>query len=179
MKNTANIYSIPAIISILLFQNLAFAEIPHLKLNHENLEILSTITNDDLIFINEKKQKIALSDLKGKVVFVNFWATWCRPCVEEMASINELKKKLKEEDIVFVMLNIEGDLEKAKKFMIQRELDLPVYGIGSSVSSGLFQNVVPTTLIYNKSGQLEANIQGMRDFNDPQIYEALKELSTK
>lgn len=179
MKNTANINLVLTTLGTLLFYHGAFAKVPDFKVSHENLKIHSVLSNDDLIFVNEKKEKIVLSDLKGKVVFVNFWATWCRPCIEEMASINELKKKLKGENVVFVMLNIEGDLEKAKKFMVQRKLDLPVYVVGSSVSPALFKNVVPTTLIYNKSGKLEANIQGMMDFNDPRIYEGLKQLSAK
>lgn len=178
MKQTIKLNAI-LIFGFIFFQNLVLAKENELKNNDENSETVSTISGDDLIFVNEKREKIALSDLKGKVVFVNFWATWCRPCVEEMASINELKKKLKDKDIVFVMLNIEADLEKAKNFMVQRKLDLPVYVVGKTVSPDLFKNVVPTTLIYNKQSQLEGNIQGMMDFNDPKIYEALKQLLEK
>ncbi|MDR2235049.1 MAG: TlpA family protein disulfide reductase [Chryseobacterium sp.] len=140
---------------------------------------LASYSEDDLIFIQEDGKKIALSDLKGKIVFINFWATWCGPCVEEMPSIQKLKSKFKNDEIVFIMLNIESNLSKAKKFMKKRNLDLPVHIAGSPVSSSLFKNVVPTTLIYNKEGKLEANIQGMRDFGDEEIYHALKELSEK
>lgn len=178
MKQTIKLNAI-LIFGFILFQNFIFAKENELKNSDGNSEVVSSLTDDDLIFVNEKRKKIALSDLKGKVVFVNFWATWCRPCVEEMASINELKKKLKDKDIVFVMLNIEADLEKAKNFMVQRKLDLPVYVVGKTVSTDLFKNVVPTTLIYNKEGQLEGNIQGMTDFNDPKIFEALRQLLEK
>ncbi|MCS4302741.1 TlpA disulfide reductase family protein [Chryseobacterium sp. BIGb0232] len=178
MKQTIKLNAI-LIFGFIFFQNFVFANENELKNSDGSSETVSSITGDDLIFVNEKREKIALSDLKGKVVFVNFWATWCRPCVEEMASINELKKKLKDKDIVFVMLNIEADLEKAKNFMVQRKLDLPVYVVGKTISPDLFKNVVPTTLIYNKKGQLEGNIQGMTDFNDPKIYEALKQLLEK
>ncbi len=145
----------------------------------ENLlpEETSVYSEDDLIFIQEDGKKISLSDLKGKVVFINFWATWCRPCIEEMPSIQQLKNKFSNDEIVFIMLNIEANLTKAKKFMKQRNLNLPVHIAGSRVSSSLFKNVVPTTLIYDKQGKLAANIQGMRDFGDDEIYRALKELS--
>ena len=178
MKQTIKLNTF-LILGFIFFQNFIFAKEKKLNSNDGNSGITSSITGDDLIFVNEKREKIALSDLKGKVVFVNFWATWCRPCVEEMTSINELKKKFKDKDIVFVMLNIEADLEKAKKFMVQRKLDLPVYVVGKTVSPDLFKNVVPTTLIYNKEGKLEGNIQGMMDFNDPKIYEAIKQLLEK
>ena len=49
-----------------------------------------TKDNEDLILIDENGKKVVLSELKGKVVFVNFWATWCRPCVEEMPTISNL-----------------------------------------------------------------------------------------
>lgn len=176
MKSIYRIIRAIAIVCVFSISNRV--EGRNLQVNH-NQSVNNKNSDNDLIFVNEKGEKISLNDLKGKVVFINFWATWCRPCVEEMASINELKKKLKDEDIVFVMLNIEADLQKAKNFMTQRKLDLPVYVAGSSVPPGLFKNVVPTTLIYNKEGNLEVNLQGMMDYNDPQILNALKQLTTK
>lgn len=172
---------ISAIVIVCVFSISNRIEGRNIQVNHNQIVKNNKNQNsdNDLIFVNEKGEKISLNDLKGKVVFINFWATWCRPCVEEMASINELKKKLKNEDIVFVMLNIEANLQKAKKFMTQRKLDLPVYVAGSSVPPSLFKNVVPTTLIYNKEGHLEANLQGMMDYNDPQIFNALKQLIEK
>lgn len=176
-----NIHSIKSIVLFFIFLTSYHlvpgkSKIPPQRFSQQEKTIY---TEDDLIFIQEDGKKISLSDLKGKIVFINFWATWCGPCVEEMPSIQNLKNKFKNDEIVFIMLNIESNLSKAKKFMKQRNLDLPVHIAGSRVPSSLFKNVVPTTLIYNKQGKLEANIQGMRDFGDDEIYQALKELSEK
>ena len=134
--------------------------------------------NEDIILIDENGKKIALSELKGKVVFVNFWATWCRPCVEEMPSIRDLKDKFKGNDnIVFVLLNVEANLTKSKKFMKDKNYDLPVYVAADTIPSQYFQGAIPTTLIFNKKGELEAQMQGGQDFDQPEIYEALKKLT--
>ena len=121
-----------------------------------------------------------MSELKGKVVFVNFWTTWCRLCVEEMPTISNLKNKFKGNDnIVFVLLNVEGNLAKSKKFMKDKKFNLPFYVAENTISSKYFQGAIPTTLIFNKDGELEAQIQGGRDFGHPEIYEALKTLTEK
>ena len=112
------------------------------------------------------------------MVFVNFWATWCRPCVEEMPSIRDLKDKFKGNDnIVFVLLNVEANLTKSKKFMKDKNYDLPVYVAADTIPSQYFQGAIPTTLIFNKKGELEAQMQGGQDFDRPEIYEALKKLT--
>ncbi|TXF77803.1 TlpA family protein disulfide reductase, partial [Chryseobacterium sp.] len=132
----------------------------------------------DLTFVDENGRNISLSEMKGKVVFINFWATWCRPCVEEMPTIAVLKNQFKGNDkIVFILLNVEADLGKSKKFMADRKLDLPVYLSGGTIPSDLFQGAIPTTLIFNKNGDLEANIQGARNFANPEIYKVLNELT--
>lgn len=137
-------------------------------------------TNEDLIFIGENGKKVSLKDLKGKVVFVNLWATWCGPCVEEMPTINNLKNKFSgNSNIVFVLLDVEGNMAKSKKFMKGKNYDLPVYIAGEKIPSEYFQGAIPTTLIFNKSGELEANIKGGTDFDRPEVYEFLKKLTEK
>lgn len=176
-----NIHNIKSIVLLFIFLT-SYQMVPgksKMQSQRFSQKEIAVDSEDDLIFIQEDGKKISLSDLKGKIVFINFWATWCRPCIEEMPSIQSLKNKFKNDEIVFIMLNIESNLSKAKKFMKQRNLDLPVHIAGSKIPSSLFKNVVPTTLIYNKQGKLEANIQGMRDFGEDEIYQALKELSEK
>jgi len=93
---------------------------------------------------------------------------------------SNLKNKFKENDnIVFVLLNVEANLTKSKKFMKDKNFDLPVYVAGNTIPSKYFQGAIPTTLIFNKDGELEAQIQGGRDFGKPEIYKALKTLTEK
>lgn len=168
---------------VLLMSALYKAEIRHTTIEfHAANRQNNTPQNgdEDLILIDENGKRVALSELKGKVVFINLWATWCRPCVEEMPGISNLKKKFKDnENIVFVLLNVEADLKKSKKFMKDKNHDLPVYVAGKAIPSKYFQGAIPTTLIFNKNGDLEAKIQGGRNFDDPEVYDALKVLTDK
>lgn len=166
------------LLSIILFSLNANARQPHQESENQS-NVKKLIPNDDdIILIDENGKKIHLSDLKGKVVIVNMWATWCQPCVEEMPAINRLKKKFEGNDnIVFVLLNVEADMEKGKKFMKDKNYDLPVYVAADKIPSKYFQGAIPTTLIFNKKGELEVQAQGARDFDRPEIYEALKTLT--
>lgn len=169
-------------LSVLLMSAFYKAEIRHIttEFHAVNRDSNQPQNDDDLILIDENGKRVALSELKGKVVFINLWATWCRPCVEEMPGINSLKKKFKDnENIVFVLLNVEADLKKSKKFMKDKNHDLPVYVAGKTIPTKYFQGAIPTTLIFNKKGDLEAKIQGGRNFDDPEVYDALKVLTDK
>lgn len=148
----------------------------HLPLIPLNTE--AKTSSENMTFIDEKGQIVSLTDLKGKVIFINFWATWCKPCVDEMPTIQILKEKFNNnDDIVFIMLNIEADFEKSVNFMKSKNFDLPVYAAASAIPPIYFQNAVPTTLIFDKEGNLAARLQGALDFSNPDIYEALNELT--
>lgn len=148
--------------------------------NPNHHQIVEKIKNEDLVLIDGNGKKISLKDLKGKIVFVNLWATWCGPCVQEMPTINNLKNKFSGNDnIIFVLLDVEGNMVKSKKFMKNKNYDLPVYIAGAKIPAEYFQGAIPTTLIFNKNGDLEANIQGGRNFDEPGVYDFLKALTEK
>lgn len=148
--------------------------------NSDNHQTIERYKNEDLVFIDGNGKKVSLKELKGKVVFVNLWATWCGPCIEEMPTINNLKNKFSGNDnIVFVLLDVEGNMSKSKKFMKGKNYDLPVYIAGEKIPAEYFQGAIPTTLIFNKNGDLEANIRGGKDFSQPEVYEFLKKLTEK
>ncbi|MEO6070433.1 MAG: TlpA disulfide reductase family protein, partial [Chitinophagaceae bacterium] len=109
----------------------------------------------ELTFMNEDGRVIATKDLLGKVIFINFWASWCPPCRAEMPSINSLYQKVKiDTNIVFVMVALDDDFRKAQTYQQQHIPDLPVFRIAGSVPTNLYNGVLPTTLIIDKSGKL-------------------------
>ncbi|MFC7671091.1 TlpA family protein disulfide reductase [Hymenobacter humi] len=70
---------------------------------------------------------VNLSDLKGKVVFVNLWAAWCPPCRAEMPGIEALYKKVDKSKVAFLMLSLDDDAAKARKFVQAQGYTFPVY----------------------------------------------------
>jgi thiol-disulfide isomerase/thioredoxin len=109
---------------------------------------------------------IALSDLKHKVVFVNYWATWCPPCLAEMPSINKLHEKLKNNPkIVFIMVDVDNDPAKATAFLRKHNYNLPVYTTLNQLPDTLLDGTIPTTLVFDKTGVLKYNHSGASDYS--------------
>lgn len=128
-------------------------------------------------FKDENGKDITLSSLKGKVVFINFWATWCPPCIHEMPSINTLKQSFKGNDnIIFLMVDVDGTMEKSKAFMSENKYDLQVYVPNGEIPSNFLGNAIPTTVIIDKKGELVNRMEGGRDYADPEILKSLNEL---
>ncbi|AIM36691.1 TlpA family protein disulfide reductase [Sphingobacterium sp. SG20118] len=152
--------------------------------NSQNTEITAENTTDatssltnDVSFIDENGKDITLSSLKGKVVFINFWATWCPPCIREMPSINSLKESFKDrDDIVFLMVDVDGTMEKSKGFMTENNYNLQVYIPKGEIPSNFLGNAIPTTVILNKNGELVNRMEGGRDYAAPEIIASLNEL---
>lgn len=123
-------------------------------------------------------QTVDLTDLKGKVVFLNFWATWCPPCVAEMPSVNSLYSKMKDNpNVVFMLADADQDLKKSTTFMKNNNYDLPVYIPNGPVPDVLFSGSLPTTVIINKKGEIVYSHPGMANYDTPEMVDLLKELS--
>jgi len=111
---------------------------------------------------------INLEDEKGKVVFINFWATWCPPCLAELPYINSLYGKLKNNpNVVFVTVDIDADLPKSTQFLQRRDYNFPVYfAIGAHE---LYNDGIPTTLVLNKKGQIVFSHFGRANYDSDQF----------
>jgi len=133
---------------------------------------------ESVSFTSADGRTIDLARLKGKVVFLNFWTTWCPPCIAEMPSINRLYEKLKEnKDLVFVLADADGKLERSTAFMKKKNFALPVYIPASPIPAQLFRGSLPTTVIINKNGRIVFAHEGMADYNTPEMEKALKDLA--
>lgn len=120
---------------------------------------------------------INMEDLKGKVVFMNFWATWCPPCIAEMPSIQKLYDKVKDNnEIVILTVEVEGKRDKVAKFMERKNLSLPVVYPNSSIPTEFFNGSLPTTVILDKKGNIAHTTIGMADYSGQDIVDFLNEL---
>lgn len=122
---------------------------------------------------------VDLGDLKGKVIFLNFWATWCPPCRAEMPSINKLYDQFKnDKNIVFIFADADGDLTKSTRFMADRKYTLPVYKVESNIPDQIFAGALPTTVIFDKQGRLSFKHEGVANYADKKIADFLNQLKS-
>ena len=120
---------------------------------------------------------IPVDQLKGKVVFINFWATWCPPCKAEMPSIQTLYNKFKDNNnVLFLLVEIEGDIEGANKFLQQEELSLPIVYPNSAIPQEWLDGAIPTTVILDKKGNLATREEGMRDYSEKSVADFIQNL---
>lgn len=127
--------------------------------------------------VDSNNQPVALEDFKGKVLFVNNWASWCPPCIAEMPSIAGLKKKLEGTEVEFLMVSFDEDKSKAKAFMTRRKFDFDVYFPGKEYP--FITSSIPATFIVDKTGKTVAGHIGMTDYNSDGIVGQLKALANE
>ena len=120
---------------------------------------------------------IDIADLKGKVVFINFWASWCPPCRAEMPDLENLYQKLKEDNrFVFLFMNEDDDRNKAIQYLEKNHFTMPLYYTSGNVPQELFSGSLPTTIVLNKEGKIVLKHQGMAGYNSEKFINQLKEL---
>ena len=123
-------------------------------------------------------QMVSLADYRGKVVFLNIWATWCPPCVEEMPSMEKLYQQLKTEDfeILAVSMDISG-AEAVLPFMKKYKLNFPALTDTEGAIKSLYQTTgVPETFIIDKDGTIVEKIIGPRDWASPGAIRSFRNL---
>ncbi|EFK58158.1 TlpA family protein disulfide reductase [Sphingobacterium spiritivorum] len=134
----------------------------------------------NLAFVDASGKTIQTHDLKGKVVFVNFWATWCPPCKAEMPSIQKLYDKFKNNDkVAFLIVEIENDTEKALQFMQDEKLTMPVHFPAEEIPQTWLGGSIPTTLILDKAGAIVTRHEGMADYSRKEVVDFIEELINK
>lgn len=115
-----------------------------------------------------------LQDLKGKKVFVNLWASWCPPCRREMPSIVKLANSVDSNKVSFVLLSMDENFDKAKVFVKQQQLSLPVFYPAENLPVLLNVNSIPTTFIFDENGKLIRRIDGGNDYDSQAFRELLQ-----
>lgn len=118
---------------------------------------------------------IPFDSFKGEVVFVNFWATWCPPCVAEMPDIHTLYKDQKEQ-VRFVMISLDQDEDKARRFVAKKAFEFPIYFMRSPLPSTYNTHSIPTTYVLDKEGKIKVENQGMAKYNTDSFRQLLTEL---
>lgn len=135
---------------------------------------------ESILFKSAEGELIDLSRQRGKVVFINFWATWCPPCIAEMPSIQKLYTAFKDnEQVRFLMVDVDNKPERSLKFMDKGNYSLPVYTPASPISPSLLGGAIPTTLVLNKKGEVVFKHEGMGDYSGEEFQSFIRELAAK
>jgi len=110
---------------------------------------------------------INLQQQKGKVVFINFWATWCPPCLAEMPTVNDFYQKVKDDpNIVFLCVDVDNRLNNSSVFMKNKGYQMPVYGGNlDGLPTTFYSGTIPTTLVINKRGMVVFNHAGKASYD--------------
>ena len=130
----------------------------------------------NLSLINSKGEEVSMEQLKGKVVFMNIWATWCPPCIAEMPGINDLFNAVKDENVVFLMISVDQDFEKAKRFNERKGFDFEIYKIDGGIPQMYYTESIPTTFVISARGQLVFVHEGMADYDTNKFKAFLRSL---
>ena len=157
-----------------LVSNTLADDLPKIKnmVIHKDLK-----TYDNVIFLDQKDQKISIKDFKGNLVLLNFWATWCEPCKEEMPSLDRLQNNSELNNIKIFPINISQEsLKKIDNFFQELNIEYldPYFDAPTTLAKTLSLRGVPTTILFNVEGKEFARIIGSIDFDNLEFIEWLK-----
>lgn len=145
------------------------------KLNIEKLD--SRVSAPDFTLKDLHGNLVSLKDLRGKVVFLNFWATWCPPCRLEMPTMEKLHKELGGRGLVILTINFQEGPEEIKEFFREHGLTFTTLLDRKSKVFGLYQAwSLPTTYLINKRGEIVGRVIGYRDWHSEQARSLFHQL---
>ena len=135
---------------------------------------------DDLTFLDAQNNIINLKDYRGNLILLNFWATWCAPCKDEMPSLDKLQENKKIDNIKIFPINVGKDnIENSLKFFKDLKIkNLEIYFDSKVTLAKKFGlRGIPTSIIFNKKGEEFARIIGSIDFGDNEFIDWLSDFN--
>ena len=141
-----------------------------------NDPVINPRADYSLRLINSKGEPVSMEEHKGKVIFLNLWATWCPPCIAEMPGINQLYNELRGEDMVFLMLSLDDNFGKAKRFKEKKNYDFEIYTLAGGMPSMYNSQSIPTTFVIDAKGELVLTHKGMADYSKGEFRKFLLSL---
>ena len=122
-------------------------------------------------------KNLKLSELRGNVVLLNFWASWCGPCREEMPLLNAIHNKYEPLGFTILGVNVEEQSDAAKDFIAQRPVDFPILLDSSNKVSKLYDVIaMPTTVVIDRDGNMRFLHQGYQSGDEAEYRNMVKKL---
>ena len=147
--------------------------------NYKLKLLTNPILAPDFLLMDMDGQQHSLKQYRGKVVIINFWATWCPPCIHEMPSLQKLYEEFKSRSLVVLAINQWEDEDRVFEFMgrLNPAPTFPILFDSDSKLSELYKvQGLPSTYIINKQGKIVYRAKGGRDFDHPEIMGKVRAL---
>ena len=161
------------VLFIILTTNVLANDVSEIKniVIHKDIKIY-----DNVIFLDKKGKNINIKEFNGNLILLNFWATWCEPCKEEMPSLDRLQINKKLGNLKIFAINISKESsKKVDKFF--KDLSIknlePYYDAPTTLAKTFSLRGVPTSILINKNGGEFARIIGSIDFDDTKFIDWL------
>jgi peroxiredoxin len=135
--------------------------------------------------IQDSDRSVSLSQFRGKIVVLNFWATWCPPCIEEMPSLVQLQKQLEDKGVIVLGISVDDDATDYHRFLKQHGIDfLTVREGGTKTDTGVISATankygtfrIPESYIIDRYGTIRRKFIGAVDWRQQEIVEYLSRL---
>jgi peroxiredoxin len=156
-----------------------FADWQQPELSHNLTPVKKSVVASDFELPNMDEENIKLSDYRGQVVLLNFWATWCPPCIREMPSMEKLHQMIDAKNFKVIAINQMEEIDDVFAFTGQLEVD-PTFEIlfdeTSKVSKDYAVKGLPTTYLIDKQGNVRYRAVGGREFNHPDVVKTINQL---
>ena len=132
-----------------------------------NIEKFNTkVSAPDFTLKDLHGNTVTLRDLRGKVVFLNFWATWCPPCRLEMPTMEELHREFSDQGLVILAVNFRESPDEVRSFLKQHGLTFTTLLDKEEKAFGLYRAwSLPTTYLINKNSEIVGKVIGYRDWH--------------
>jgi cytochrome c biogenesis protein CcmG, thiol:disulfide interchange protein DsbE len=127
--------------------------------------------------VQDADRSVTLSQLKGKVVVLNFWATWCPPCIEEMPSLVTMQQRMKDRGITVLAVSIDDDNDAYHRFLKEHKVDLLTVRDSAKKAPSLYGTFKwPETYIIDRNGVVRRKFIGAVDWNSREVSDFLTHL---
>ena len=134
--------------------------------------------NYDLSLLSTDSTLVSLSAFRDRVLFINFWASWCAPCIREMPSIDALRRRIEGLDIDVLMVSVDDQLEDIRAFANKHDVETPVFLRAWNREERPFRSaLLPRTYIVSKEGRVVYEHTGAANWDSDKIASYLEELA--
>lgn len=144
------------------------------KTETEEATVDPNMITENFTVADQSGNTISTADLKGKVVFMNFWASWCPPCRAEFPSIQKFYDKYKNNPgVVFLTVNLDDQVSLGENYLKKENYTLPLLVPAGKIPTAYFNGSLPTTVVLDKTGKIRLHHAGMADYSKASFFEEI------